>query len=246
MQRQESLQNRRGRLASFLPKHLILKDIIFWHDICVNLTSPTKKRQLLGYPMEISFMRRALAVAAVAAFATWQSPRAFEVDGIISASDSYTDTFSIDYVLEGGSASVGTGELRIGRDPGADGDVFLFFKAPIAVVDNVYGVAANTAGSGWSSGHKFDELKGSDKFEFQLLVNSTNKKVSVDYIELDKGNNPIVKVNGSDNGGGTLEAQATSLQRNLLNSFGTTNDSPGSPDPILDDPTTLVGWEQAF
>lgn len=172
------------------------------------------------------------------------SSSAFTLDGVLTAGDVYTEVYDLSFALTGGtfpSGFDGSGKLHIGKD---GNDVFMLVEVPIDVVDNVYGTAANTAGSGWTSigGHTFGELNGSDKFEFRLdMINDDDQKVKVDLVEL---NDPGFKKNigGNDDGGNALVDYATSTQFNLINGFG---DATNSPDPLSATPLPS-GWVQAI
>ena len=167
---------------------------------------------------------------------------AFSLDGLLTGADNYTASFDLDFLVESKTSDPNTqvsgGILKIGRD-GTDGDIFMFLEVPIAIVDNVFGTAAATAGSGWNPpDHPFSKLESSDAFEFKLDVGGTNKFVKVEYIE-DDGSVQI-----KNNDGGILVNAATSLQFNLAQPDGTGfGDILNSPDPIAGLPATA--WVQS-
>ena len=182
---------------------------------------------------------RLLGLVAATGLAFAAAPAtSFTVDGVLGTGEyAGGDTYGIEFQVEldgGGFQSINGSSLHIARD-GAAGDIFMFFDVPTSIVDNVYGLAALTPGSGWDPpDHPFSKLAKSDKFEFVLDVGGVGGKVKVEYIK-DNGL-PEIK----DNGGGTLIDAATALEFNLASSFGNTTDSP---DPIAGTPP--AGWIQA-
>lgn len=204
------------------------------------------KANRIGHALR--YMMGATAIFVGASLATAVPANAFTLDGIDTSGDNYTESFDLSFDLDekkkkgknggdgSGDKTVTGGEIRVGRDC-ATCDVFMLFVVPIEIVDNVYGDAAATEGSGWvkadgsPQGHSLGDLLGSDGLEFDLSINGGAVGVSVDY-DLDSP--------GAGSGDG-VEGFATSLQLNLVNGFG---DDENSPDPILDTDVP-EGWVQA-
>lgn len=174
----------------------------------------------------------ALVLSAAPAFA-------FTVDGKVSADDNYTTSYDLDFYVwntnngAGGNQRVQGGKLRVGRD-GPSGDMYMMVEIPTSIVDNVYGDAADTAGSGWTQGHPFNDLRYSDQFEFAIKSDCSDKVMQVDYL-----NSQTNQANITRNDSGYLLDAASSLEYNLANGYG---DAQSSPDPIAGTPP--AGWIQ--
>jgi len=198
------------------------------------------KAKQMGNALRNTMSASAIFVGASMLMAT--SANAFTLDGIDTAGDNYTASFDLTFDLDGKKddpdKTVNGGKIRIGRD-GPDGDVFMLFEVAIDVVDNVYGAAAGTAGSGWvkqdgsPQGHSLSDLLNSDKLEFDLSVGGSSVGVRVEY---------DLETAGAGSGDGVV-GYATSLQLNLVNGF---DDGGNSPDPILGLSTDETdNWVQA-
>lgn len=182
---------------------------------------------------------RMFAVAAVLLCVGAAPAVAFNVDGRLTSDDNYTTVYNMDFYVYntwngyGGNQRIEGGKLSIGRD-GASGDIYMLLEVPTSIVDNVYGSAAQTNGSGWNYGHPFSDLKYSDSFEFQIGTNCGSSFIDVDYI------NSNGQASISSSGGGMLKDVATSLEYNLSQGYG---DLSNSPDPIAGSPPS--DWIQA-
>jgi len=160
------------------------------------------------------------------------------VDGKADGYAEYDQGYYVDFALDnprdwGGTV---TGELWLRQD--AD-YLYLAFIEPLALVDNSYGSNAvdwfkanvNKEGeiTGYEvKGHKFDELKGSDRagFVFKNQSGESVLDITVDYIDdhdsPDWNSGGVTDGEGSaDPSGGEIHA-ATSLQWNY-DQFGATN-----------------------
>jgi hypothetical protein len=210
----------------------------------------------------------AATLVAAASILTPVPATAFTIDGIVSDDDTYTSNFGLIFELEGKKDGIDNkivdgGTIRVGRD---DTGVFILVEVPIDVVDNVYGIAAATFGSGWvkedgisPQGHSLGDLLGSDKLEFDLTTNTDDPPPPV--VEEGKGGkvkppkqprtDPDVSVNydrEGDDGTGVI-VYATSLQYNLAKIASNTpgfGDETDSPDPITDPigPDLSADWVQ--
>lgn len=185
---------------------------------------------------------RKLSIVAAASAFLWVGAApatAFTVDGRLSDDDNYTTVYDMDFYVYntwngyGGNQLIQGGKLRIGRD-GDAGDIYMLLEVPISIVDNVYGSAAQTSGSGWWYGHSYSDLRKSDSFEFKIATESGTKFIEVDYIN-NSGQAAII-----NSGHGTLKDVATSLEYNLAQGYG---NSSNSPDPITGTPA--ADWIQA-
>jgi hypothetical protein len=169
-------------------------------------------------------MAAALCLGALPAYS-------FTVDGRVSSDDNCTVSYDLTWYVwdkwngAGGNQKVYGGKLRIGRD-GPAGDMYMLVEVPTSIVDNVYGDPADASGSGWTHGHSFDDLKYSDSFEFQTIYG--DKFIEVDYL-----NSQTNQAGITNNGYGTLLDAATSLEYNLAQGYG---DTQNSPDPINGSP----------
>ena len=110
----------------------------------------------------------------------------------------------------------------------------MLLEVPTSIVDNVYGAAAGTSGSGWNYGHPFSDLKYSDAFEFQIATECGSSFIEVDYT------NSSGEASIRNSGGGTLKDVATSLEYNLSQGYGNLTNSP---DPIAGSPPS--DWIQS-
>lgn len=161
------------------------------------------------------------------------SASAFTVDGRVSSDDNYTNNYDLDFYVwntdfgNGGNQRVEGGKLRIGRD-GANGNMYMMVEVPTTIIDNVYGTAAQTAGSGWDQNQPFNNLRYSDSFEFKVNTIYGQKVVDVDYLNSQTNEAGVFR-----NDSGVLLDVATSLEYNLAQGYG---NSTTSPDPIAGAP----------
>jgi hypothetical protein len=185
-----------------------------------------------------------LAGLTAAAFAVSSGAQAFELDGRVAADENYTTVYQLEFrVTNVGYPDPGPtlyytgGSLRIGRDPGPTGDVWMFLDVSIQVTDNVYGTSAN-ANTDWPYGHTFSNLESNERFIFSIKVNGTWQSASLDYIDSSSPWNP----GEFSDTGNVVEDHYTSLQYNLINGLtGTTN----SPDPYDNNPAVPANWVRA-
>lgn len=161
------------------------------------------------------------------------SSYAFTVDGRVSSDDSYSVSYDLTYYVwntqSGGNKIVSGGHLRLGRD-GDAGDIYLMLELPTSLVDNVYGAPAYDSDSGWTqkNAHSFKDLHRSDAFEFTVATTSGDKFIKVDYLNAD-----TLSAEFESTGFGTAISAATSLQYNLSQGYG---DTQNSPDPYNSTP----------
>ena len=186
------------------------------------------------------FVRQLGLIAATAALLfSAESALAFTVDGRVGSDDNYTVAYDLDFYVwntdngNGGNQRVEGGKLRIGRD-GPAGDMYMMVEVPTSIVDNVYGAAAATPGSGWTQSQPFNNLRYSDSFEFKVNTIYGEKVIDVDYI-----NGQTLQAGIKRNDYGVLIDVATSLEYNLAQGYG---DTTNSPDPIAGNPPS--GWIQ--
>ncbi len=165
------------------------------------------------------------------------------VDGKFDPLEGYTTGLDLVLQVESGPLVSG-GKLWLFQDPTTH-DMFVNFIEPLTLVDNSYGLNAIGWGAAAPSGkgHKFKDLKGSDKAQFQFTDKdgAVVLDVVVDYIsETSKGSGVFgsLGVTGGDGkvlsgDGAKVLAWGTSLDYNF-NTLGLvlTADSP------LTDPTT--------
>src|SRR5262249_21834343 len=70
--------------------------------------------------------------------------------------EGYTTGWSVTYVGKNGKV-LGDGQIWFGTDKA--GDQFVYYMLPLTYVDNTYGTNAS---AGWTGGHTFGDLTGSD------------------------------------------------------------------------------------
>lgn len=146
----------------------------------------------------------------------FSSARAATVDGQVTASDGYTEVFSVTWTISGMMGeNLGTivgGTLWQQRN--ADGKLTNFaIRLPKGYVDNSYGV--NTVGTygGMGGGtHTFDDLLGSDHVVFDIVDMNDNVvlEFTADYIAaiLNSASSGMDGMDGMDGMGGTTTADA--------------------------------------
>jgi len=115
-----------------------------------------------------------------------QSIAAPVVDGRLDPSEGYSSGNWVSFTVERSDIIVTDGQLWTYEDA-ATGDVSVYFRQPLTLVDNTYGDNAigwgkNTAPSG--KNHNFKDLKGSDKAEmsFTNAHGETVLEITMDYI----------------------------------------------------------------
>jgi hypothetical protein len=124
------------------------------------LSSSIKRKNLMTKTIGHSFALL-LCGASLLIFASTSS--AVVVDGVLTASDGYTHVQQINFQLQNGTMVQDPGTLAWSTD--AQGNVYVAFVQPLSINDNTYGTNA----IGWGSkGHKFGDLTGSDKAQFNF------------------------------------------------------------------------------
>src|SRR5262249_39255972 len=115
-------------------------------------------------PMKITHIHRCSIIIAAAVCALFiRTASAVTVDGVFTASDNYQHVQNISFQLSDGTILPNTGILAWSVDQ--SGNVYAAFVQPLSINDNTYGTNA----IGWGSkAHKFSDLTGSDKAEFDF------------------------------------------------------------------------------
>ena len=119
-------------------------------------------------------MIRKLFVGILALFATAQvaAVETFVADGLYDGNPPYTETYNVNWDLEGFPELV-NGFLALGRvtdtatkDYDNEGDIAIYFAYSLDVVDNTYGAGSekNWLFSNKAKAHKFSDLRGSDSW----------------------------------------------------------------------------------
>lgn len=104
-----------------------------------------------------------------------------KLDGVNGTLEGYTLGYTIGFIDDKGNA-IGDGKLFFGED--ASGQ-YLYFQMPLNYVDNTYGTNAS---AGWTKGHTFDNLLGSDSLGaksgvyFSWSDASGKNEVTIDYL----------------------------------------------------------------
>jgi hypothetical protein len=189
-----------------------------------------------------------LASLTAAAFAVSSGAQAFELDGQVTAADNYTTVYELEFRVTnvgypdpGPTQYLSGGSLRIGRDPGPSGDVWMLLEVPIELGDNIYGTSAHVL-NGWVySGHSFTSLADSDLFSFNIKIkDGTWNTVGLDYIN---PSSPWDVNQGQSDSGNVVEDHYTSLQYNLVENWSNTS---YSPDPSDNNPAVPTDWIRAI
>jgi len=129
------------------------------------------------------------------------------VDGRFDLSEGYSTGYLLDLTLDDYGLAPGAGELWLHQDA-ATSDVYFALKFAPALVDNTYGANAIGWGSDAPSGkdHKFKDLKGSDKAQFQF-TNSLGEVVfdfDMDYFSEIGSGADAYRSGGATEGDGTV------------------------------------------
>jgi hypothetical protein len=120
--------------------------------------------------------------SAVAFLAVSATASAVVVDGVFDPNEGYTNVQTITFQLQDGTMVGNPGTLAWTTD--AQGNVYVAFVQPLSINDNTYGTNA----IGWGSkGHKFSDLTGSDKGEFDLTNGAGQTFIyTLDYLTASK------------------------------------------------------------
>lgn len=105
---------------------------------------------------KIPFVLGQIATATALIFGAGTARGAIVADGKLETAD-YQLGFSVGFIDDTGQA-IGDGRLYFGSNAAGQ---FLYFQMPLAYVDNTYGTYATI---GWTKGHTFNDLLGSDSF----------------------------------------------------------------------------------
>lgn len=171
------------------------------------------------------------------------------VDGQFDPNEGYTTGIFLDFHVEKGPTVTG-GSLWTYQDP-ITGDVFVYFSQPLTLVDNTYGANSIGWGSNAPSGknHKFDDLVGSDKAQFQFTdaLGNVVLDFSMDYITKSGSNYVSLGATGGDGkvhtgSAASLLAWGTTLDYNF-NTLGHVliKDSPATDNNYTENPS-YPGW----
>jgi len=165
--------------------------------------------------MKKTFFRRSLLITSIGFVFSTPALAAITVDGKLDPLSEWDNTFSVGFQFDNGTT--GTGFLALGTQD--NGSQVLYYTVPKQFVDISFGDTS----IGWGSHeHKYKELKGSDKLEFETKAG--------DYVKIElKG---VVK-----EGGSIIETAATSLQYDAA----LAGVNVGSKNHGLDSPTIVSG-----
>jgi hypothetical protein len=217
----------------------------------MNTTLNTKNRRRL---LTVLVSLIGLLLTSSAAFAV-------TVDGVFDPSEGYTNVQTITFQLQDGTMVPNPGTLAWSTD--AQGNVYVAFVQPLSISDNTYGTNA----IGWGSkGHKFGDLVGSDKGEFDLTNGAGQTFIyTLDYLTASKtapsgyaslgvaGGDGSVGKSGLKGAKGTFGGQVsdvlawgTSLDYNL-NHLGYSSFTTNSPatTPVLN-PDGTINYSQPY